>query len=281
VFALLAKIAPVHFRVNEEAWKLSMERERMPMVNCAPLIDIRHMTSASACHACGRCSGHRGAVQLAPRSPASEILNTRGKDVTRSEALTLIFGVLGIATAAFQWSASRLFVQLKTAAATWLVERDAFTLLQDNAPWWLLTHYPEANDVFTWLDGLCILAYILGGGTAIGMALFGAVSLAARIAKLPALPWRRLALGLVPLAGMSVFLGLSMLTLGHLKAERITLEWVAPVRVVLLVAGSAFSAWLGWRLIDLRLSMRRVIAWACYLLPIALIDLLWAHTFFS
>jgi polyferredoxin len=281
VFALLAKIAPVHFRVNEETWKRNMERERTPMVNCAPLIDIRHMTGASACHACGRCSGHLGAVQLAPRNPAHEILNTRNKDVNRGEALTLLVGVLGIATAAFQWSASRLFVQMKTAAATWLVERDAFTLLQDNAPWWLLTHYPEANDVFTWLDGLCILAYVLGGGTVIGMALVGMVWLAASIAKLPALPWRRLALGLVPLAGMSVFLGLSMLTLGHLKAERIPLEWVAPVRVALLLAGSGFSAWLGWRLIDSRMSIRRLLAWAIYLLPVALIDSLWVNMFFS
>ena len=279
VFALLAKIAPLHFRVDEEAWKRNTQR--MPMVNCAPLIDIRHMKSASACHACGRCSDYKGAVQLAARSPASEILNTHSRDVSHGEAVTLIFGVLGIATAAFQWSASRLFVQMKTAAATWLVERDAFLLLQDNAPWWLLTHYPEANDVFTWLDGLCILAYILGGGIAVGLAVLMPIRLAARITNLPALPWRRLALGLVPLAGMSVFLGLSMLTLGHLKAERISLEWVAPVRILLLVAGSSFSAWLGWRLLAQVFPIRRLFAFATYLLPITLIVSLWANTFFA
>ncbi|MCZ7655463.1 MAG: hypothetical protein M5R42_16250 [Rhodocyclaceae bacterium] len=38
-------------------------------------------------------------------------------------------------------------------AAEWLVEREWFGPLESNAPWWLLTHYPEANDVFTWLDG--------------------------------------------------------------------------------------------------------------------------------
>ncbi|HJV83473.1 MAG TPA: 4Fe-4S binding protein [Noviherbaspirillum sp.] len=278
VFALLAKIAPLHFRVDEEAWKRNTER--LPMVDCAPLIDIRHMKSASACHACGRCSDYRGAVQLAVRNPASEIINTRSKDVSHGEALTLIFGVLGIATAAFQWSSSRLFVQMKTAAATWLVEHDAFTLLRDNAPWWLLTHYPQANDVFTWLDGLCILVYILGGGTALGVAVLALIWLAARIANLPALPWRRLAMGLVPLAGMSVFLGLSMLTLGHLKAERVSLEWVAPVRILLLTAGSGFSALLGWRLLALRISIRRLLAFAVYLLPVALIELVWVIAFF-
>ncbi|WP_292936395.1 4Fe-4S binding protein [Noviherbaspirillum sp.] len=278
VFALLAKIAPLHFRVDEEVWKRNTER--MPMVDCAPLIDIRHMKSASACHACGRCSDYRDAVQLAVRNPASEILNTRSKDVSHGEALTLIFGVLGIATSAFQWSSSRLFVHMKTAAATWLVEHDAFALLQDNAPWWLLTHYPQANDVFTWLDGLCILAYILGGGLALGSAVLALIWLAARIANLPALPWRRLAMGLVPVAGMSVFLGLSMLTLGHLKAERVSLEWVAPVRILLLTAGSGFSALLGWRLLALRISVRRLLAFAAYLLPVALIVLVWVIAFF-
>src|SRR5512146_1290648 len=54
VFELLAKVAPLHYRVDEEAWK------RLPggasSVDCAPLVDLRHLKSASPCHACGRCS---------------------------------------------------------------------------------------------------------------------------------------------------------------------------------------------------------------------------------
>jgi polyferredoxin len=279
VFSLFAKIAPLHFRVDEEAWK--RDTTRQPMVNCAPLIDIRHMKSASACHACGRCSDYRGAVQLAPRSPAAEILEGRNRDATSEEALMLIFGVIGVATAAFQWSASRWFVQMKTFAATWLIEHDYFLLLQDNAPWWLLTHYPAANDVFTWLDGICILAFILGGGLALGAAVLASIWLAIRVAGSAALSWRRLALALVPLAGTGVFLGLSMLTLGHLKAERIPLEWVPAMRIMLLAAGSGFSAWLGWRLIGANASGRRLPAFAVYLLPLALIDAIWAMAFFG
>jgi hypothetical protein len=40
----------------------------------APLVDLRHMKSASPCHACGRCNGHRNAIVLAARSPGREIL---------------------------------------------------------------------------------------------------------------------------------------------------------------------------------------------------------------
>jgi len=277
VFSLLAKIAPVHFHVDEQAWKASTERT--PMVNCAPLIDIRHMKSASACHACGRCSGYRDAVQLAARSPAQEILATRNRDVRTEEAFTLMFGVLGIATAAFLWSSSRWLVQVKSMLATWLVEHDFLWPLNDDAPWWLLTHYPAANDMFTWLDGFCILAYILGGGVAVGLIVLACVRLAARVAADPALSWQRLSLALIPLAGMGIFLGLSMLTLGHLKAERVSLEWVAPVRVVLLVLGSGFAAWLGARLLR-PTAPRRLAAFALYLLPIALIDTIWALNFF-
>jgi polyferredoxin len=279
VFALLAKIAPVHFRVDGALWNSSTERQAR--VNCAPLINIRHMKSASACHACGRCSGHKGAVQLAARSSAQEILRAGNMDVKTGEAFTLMFGVLGIATAAFQWSSSRLFLQMKNTLAGWLVEHDSFWPLQDNAPWWLLTHYPAAHDVFTWLDGFCILLYLLGGGAAVGLIIYASVRLAARLARTSGVSWQRLSLGLVPLAGMGIFLGLSMLTLGHLKAERLSLEWVPAVRVTLLVLGSGFAAWLGWKLLRSELGNQRLVAFGAYLMPIALIDLIWAQAFFA
>jgi hypothetical protein len=72
-----------------------------------------------------------------------------------------------------------------------------------------------------------------------------------------------------------------MLTLGHLKAERIPLEWVPAMRIMLLAAGSGFSAWLGWRLIGANASGRRLPAFAVYLLPLALIDAIWAMAFFG
>ena len=279
VFALLAKIAPLHFRVEPKVWLLSQERP--PMVNCAPLIDIRHMKGASACHACGRCSDYRGAVQLAARSPASEILNARNQDVRTEEAMTLIFGVLGIATAAFLWSSSRWFVQLKTSLAEWLLQRDVYWPLQDDAPWWVLTHYPAAHDVFTWLDGVCILIFLLGGGLAVGLAVLGSVTLAARLAQQPTLSWQRLSMALIPMAGIGIFLGLSMLTLSHLKPERVPLEWVPAVRVGLLVLGSGFSTWLGWKLLAPAKAGRRGWAWVALALPVALMDLIWLLAFFA
>ncbi len=279
VFGLLAKIAPMHYAVDEARWKQHVGRA--PAVNCAPLINIAHMKSASACHACGRCSGEHGAVRLALRSPAKEILATSARQAKTEEALTLLVGVMGIATAAFMWSSSRRLAAIKTALAEWLIEHDYTALLQDNAPWWLLTHYPQSHDVFTWLDGLCILTYILGGGAALGLALWGGLWLAARVLRSPAVTWQRLSLALVPLAGVGVFLGLSMLTLGHLKAEGVSLTWVPALRAVLLALGAGFSAWLMARLCWTARTPRALggllLAWS----PLALMVGVWIRALFG
>jgi len=279
VFGLLAKIAPLHFNVDASKWQ--PEPQRRHAVHCAPLINIRHMQSASACHACGRCAGEHGAVALALRSPAREILATPAKAAKTGEAVTLIFGVIGIATAAFTWSASKRFVRFKTVLAEWLVEHDWLTLLDDNAPWWLLTHYPAAHDVFTWLDGLCILAWIIGGGAALGAAVWAGLWLAARVLRDIALPWQKLALALVPIAGAGVFLGLSMLTLGHLKAEGVPLAWVPTARAVLLALGSGSSAYLVLRLCLSRRTPRAVAGALVALAPLALVVRVWLGVLFG
>lgn len=279
VFALLAKVAPLHFRVDVEAWK--SHSRRSPSVDCAPLLDLRHMQSASACHACGRCSGHRNAIELAVRSPNREILSLAPGGASTGSALLLIFGLLGVALGAFQWTASPWFVQMKQATAQWLVERESFWLLQDHAPWWLLTHYPEANDVFTWLDGLCILGYIGGVTFLVGGVTLISLVAAARLTG--RLDWRALSMALVPLAGIGVFLGLSMLTLTQLRAEGVTFSWVGEIRAALLALGIGWSAWLGGQLLFARAANRRraLAAAISFTLPLALVGSVWYLLFFA
>jgi len=279
VFAVLARIAPLHYKVDRAAW--DAYRGPVEPVNCAPLVDVRRMASASECHACGRCAGQRNAVSLSWRSPFSEAL-TQTVTARTAEAITLLFGVLGVATAAFQWTVSPWFRDLKLALADWLMERNLFAPLESNAPWWMLTHYPEANDVFTWLDGGLILAYLLGGGFALGAVLGLGPLLAARLLRTPQLGWQRLTLALTPLAAASVILGLSMLTVSHLKAEHVWLGWLPAFRVMLLTLGAAGSLWLALQLI--RKSRASKIASACALLamswPVALMTAIWSLVFF-
>lgn len=79
VFALLARLAPFHYKVDEQAWRRSYKSgehgHRVIPINCAPLVPLRNMKGASACHMCGRCSGHRDAIELTWRSPSEEVVD--------------------------------------------------------------------------------------------------------------------------------------------------------------------------------------------------------------
>lgn len=280
VFALLSRLAPIHMQVDRATWRAAPHRT--PAIDCAPLINIRNMTGNSECHMCGRCSGHREAVALALRPPNQEILSLQARDISRWEALLLVFGMLGIATGAFQWSASPWFIALKQQLAGWLINHNAFVLLQDNAPWWLLTHYPEANDVFSWLDGIVILLYIGCTALVIGGGVLLMLRIAGRALGHPGMPWR-FAYGLTPLAGLSVFLGLSALTVTMLKAERFSLEWVPGVRLALLAGAILWSGRLVWHMVmgynDVPL-WRRWIAWSGIMAGAGLVVLSWVLMFY-
>jgi len=277
VFSLLARIAPVHFRIDRAAWETHPQRSAA--VDCAPLLDVKHMKGAGQCHACGRCSGHRDAVTLSARSPNAEILGADGDTPRTSEAVLLLFGMLGVAMGAFQWTVSPWFVRGKQAAAEWLVARDIFWPLTDSPAWWLLTRYPEAGDVFSWLDGAAILAWIFTNAMVLGGFAWLTVRAAARLAGVD---WRRLALGLVPLAGIGLFLGLSMMSATHLRAEGVYLGWLTPLRATLLGIGLLWSASLGWQLIKLGAggAAARAIAGLLWLLPLAAVGASWWLTFF-
>lgn len=242
VFGLLARFAPVHFRTDRARWEAAVGSPPAP-VNCAPLLDLRRMQSAAPCHMCGRCSGHRDAIGLAVRAPGSELAQLGDADVERWEVRLLVFGLIGTAIGAFQWSASPWFVHAKLAIAEWLIDGEHFALLDDDIPWWLLTHYPQANDVFTWLDGLMILGYIGAAALVVG----GWVSLWLRVAgRLLGEPQAhlRLAYALVPLAGVGLFLGLSGLTVTLLSADGVVIPQLGALRAALLALGAAGSLWL-------------------------------------
>ncbi|MRR08689.1 4Fe-4S binding protein [bacterium] len=274
VFALLARLAPLHFKVDREAW--NRYPQRTYAVDCAPLLNVSRLDGMAECHACGRCSGHRDAVTLNWRSPNAEILQSAAPPAA-SEAILLLFGILGVAVGAFQWTVSPWFVAAKTAAATWLLDHDMAWALEESPAWWLLTRQPEAQDIFTWLDGLAILAYIGGVALAVGGFSLVCLKLAARLAGAD---WRRLALGLVPLGGLGLFLGLSMMTVTHLRSEGILLGWLPWVRGALLALAVLWSFRLGFGLLGRPTWLRRGAALAVFAAPVAVVTGLWATLFY-
>ena len=254
VFALLAKLAPLHYRADPEVWTEHGRRQRRREVSrsrapdCPVLIPLKQLDSASDCHLCSRCSGYKDAIHLELRAPGIEVVSPPPqRPATLWEFVLVVFGLLGIAVGAFHWSASPWFVAAKQQAAVWLYQHGWGWPLETSAPWWLLTHYPEHNDVFTLLDGALLLGYI--GATTLVLGGLVSLSLSLTNRLLGRWRWQRLwhlSYALIPLAAVGVFLGLSMTTLTLLRGDGLLIHWANDARALLLGLGVLASAGLGW-----------------------------------
>ncbi len=248
VFGLLAKLAPMHYVTDQAAWAGSSKRDALDnRFVCAPLVPIKTLDGASACHMCGRCAGFRDAIELKPRAPGSEIVRLSKREATAWESALIIIGLMGVAVGAFQWSMSPWFIAAKQAVATCLVDQDLIWPLTLRLPWWILTDYPGRNDVMTVLDGALLLAYIAMAAVAMSLALALPVAAATRIlGEWRWLRFHHLVQSLIPLAAVGVILGLSAQTVTLLHADGFDLRWVDNARVGALSVAVLASMVLCW-----------------------------------
>jgi len=284
VFGLLAKLAPFHYKVNEDAWRASYDThgKKTIAVNCAPLVPLRNMKGASDCHMCGRCSGHRDAIALTWRAPTTEIVKVGRTSNNLWESALVLYGLFGIAIGAFHWSASPWFIEAKQFIATWLIDRDILWPFATNAPWWLLTNYPQQSDVFSWLDGGLVVSYIMATAIVLGTALSGLFALSNLVLG----PWSRsrfnhLVQAAIPLAGCGVFIGLSATTISLLRAEHWPVDWANDVRAALLTIMTLWSVLLAWKVIGQHTQAfsRRVLAVLPVIGALALVNYAWLLMF--
>jgi hypothetical protein len=170
------------------------------------------------------------------------------------------------------------FIEVKQAIASWLIDRDIMWPLAENAPWWMLTNYPDERDVFSWLDGSLVLGYILGASVVLGAALAMLLAGASRLAG----AWQKqkfyhLSQAFIPLAGCGVFLGLSALTITLLKNESLPVSWANTVRLCMLAGASLWSLWLAVRILRAQTSSvaRQAGAFILFACAVGLIDYMW------
>lgn len=282
VFSLLARLAPVHFKVDEERWQENPQ-PHLPIPNCAPLIDIRRMHGNSACHSCGRCSGQRDAVRLVARSVNEEVVVYGQEEPNPWTVRLLLFGVLGLAIGAFTWTVSPWFIEMKQTLAEWLVNHDIFWPLNDTAPWWLLTHYPENNDSFNWLDGFCITVYILGHSIVLGGIFSLLMHFASFCAGKGKTFYQHICLALIPLGGVGLFLGLTATTVKLLRQNGFAIVWVQDLRALMLIGALIWSLTLAWQILSKRqvFGFRRVAVLSCFSVICAMIFYNWYLMFWG
>jgi hypothetical protein len=193
-------------------------------------------------------------------------------------------GLLGVAAGAFHWGNSAAYIAVKQWIAEWLVAQGISWPLSTSLPWWVLTNYPEQNDVMTLLDGGVLIGYMAAMAAASGV--IGSASLALAVRSLG--PWssnrfHHLAQCLIPIAGCGVFLGLSMITVTILRQNGFDMLFVPATRALMLGGATIWSFWLAWQVLGLYATstLRKFAA----LLPISLLLLyccaLWASLFWS
>jgi polyferredoxin len=254
VFGLLAKLAPLHFNVDTQAWERNRTHaphggQKPAPINCAPLVAVRTMKGGADCHMCGRCDGFRDAVTLQLRSPTQEIVHVAGAAPKPWETVLIVFGLMGVAVGAFHWGASPWFLEIKQALALWLVDHGATWVLALQPPWWILTDYPEHNDTMTLLDGLVLIGYIFATAVVMSVLLCASLAAATRaIGTWSSARFHHFAQALIPLAGCGVILGLSALTVTLLHSEGMKLAFVPALRVALLTGAGLWSLFIAWNI---------------------------------
>ena len=282
VFGLVSKIAPFHFQVDPETWRRSVTTDA-PAVNCAPLVPIKTMRGASACHMCGRCSGHRGAIRLAWRKPAMDIVYGSGRMATSWETILIVPVLLGVVPAALHWSNSAIFQALRQ----WLVELCVgahwIWPLSLRLPWWILTNYPSVNDVMTVVDGLCLLALIVLGCFSATIVFIGPLAASSLLLRGRLAIVHHLAQALIPLSAASLFAGLLSLTITQLHADGIVLPHSDQARAVVVLMSALWSLRMFFGITGIynKAIGRRIAATALICIPITLFCIAWIIAFSS
>jgi hypothetical protein len=284
VFGTVSKIAPLHFRVDPDGWRAGAQQQgRSNAVNCAPLIPIKTMQGASACHMCGRCSGYRGAIRLSWRNPARDIVHGSGRLASTWETVLIVPVLLGLVPAALHWSDSGLFRMIRL----WLVERclDLHLAwpLSLRLPWWILTDYPLENDVMTSVDAVALLV-LLSVSVAAATIIFG-IPLAActMILRMRGRFLHHLAQALIPLGSACLFSGLLSLTVSQLRSDGVIIPYSDLFRGGIVLAAAGWSAALVFQigaLCDTRLATR-MCATLIMAVPITSFSVAWIAAFLS
>ena len=134
---------------------------------------------------------------------------------------------------------------------SWFLAHQMTWIFNTDAPWWIFTHYPERGEMFTWLYGFEVIAYILLIGFSIGTILSVLISFSIKITgQLTLSRFNHLSQSLIPLAACGVFIGLSTNTTSLLqKYANLGFWWVNDLKFILLFLATLWSLLLAYKII--------------------------------
>ncbi len=129
---------------------------------CPTFIDLSRKQTSRHCIECFKCANWRNpnAMRLSLRRPGQELEGISGYEPSLYEVLFL-FGATGLALGAFYWQASPLYIQYKMALGRAFLDLGLGGFIGKSGPWWIMVNYPEAGEVFNYLDLIGISTFMI------------------------------------------------------------------------------------------------------------------------
>ncbi len=218
-FSLVARLSFLHFAVDKAAWKAwKGPAER---VNCAPLVNMQQMTGMSDCHACGRCHGYRGAIELKTRKPWDEMDHLSSGDISNAEAFMMLWGVVGICL-------NSLAVQKSVV----------FHYVLRFVNWLEIGLLPPLG--LPWMRFLATLLL----GTVVSIVVYLLLKACERLQFV--VSWKQLVFALIPIAGWGIFVGVFREGLSVWQEYGFVCGWFPVVEKLILYSAIALSLRLGY-----------------------------------
>ena len=256
---------------------------------CPTMIDIGRKTESRHCIECFRCvrPHTRGGLKLVLRWPGTEVAQIRRHNPNAAE-IWFLFLATGLSLGGFLWLILPQYTALRQAFGTWAIERGWYWI-GSAGPSWLMAVHPAGREVYTWLDFLMIVGFMLACAAAVSAALFALTAASSWIAgRLGAdLGFRQRvvehAYAYMPVAMVSLVIGLGGKLFDALPLAGVPASLVPATKLVLFALGMAWSLWLGRRLLGSEglLGAKRSVALLPLLAGIGLTGLVWWPAIFG
>lgn len=291
LLGVFSRLGALHFRVDHQrlaAFDQHNPGKAAKKEPCPVFIHLPGLSTNRYCLMCFRCANWKDAIHLNIRRPGAELLQINQCEPLFWEVIFL-FGAVGLPLGVFHWTVDPLFLRLKHLLGGLGIDWGLGRIMGWSGPWWLMSHYPEAGEVFSLLDVASITIFILG---AVGLSL-GILSLLTAISTQILWPrmrekidfkelFTRIGYLYTPISLFSLFLGLSQLTFGYFAQNGLEREAIYLIRAAFLGTGALWSLYLGFRIIRLQEVSHR--PWPVYVpqfVGLSLIVVAWYPVLFS
>ena len=219
---------------------------------CPTFVNTATKTSSANCIECFRCVNpeERGTLRVRLRRLGREVEEIERREPNLWEVLFL-FSATGLALGAFYWQISPLYIRLKHALGDIFMDLGLLHVVGSSGPRWLMVNYPEAGEVFLWLDVMAITIFMVASMVAVALALSVFTALASLMDRRGlSVKDGFLRFGYVygPVALLSLVIGLGQILFQTTTALGVTQQVVKSLEMAFFAAGGLWSVYLAYRL---------------------------------